>query len=134
MLEWFINHPTLRYGGYSLIAISFFIPFSLILERFKINLPSVKRKTLVIVLIGFAIFFYRNIDRIINEYQKYDYKVFLNPYYKVEVNYFRYEKRINNLIKNYNTCEINKSLCGKQIEVLILKKKLGKYIIKRKND
>ena len=134
LLEWFINHPTLRYGGYSLIAISFLIPFSLILERFKINLSSVKKKTLVIVLIGFAIFLYRNINRIVNEHQKYDYKVFLSPYYKVEDNYFRYEKRINNLIKNYNTCEINKSLCDKQIEALILKKKLGKYIIKRKND
>ena len=61
-------------------------------------------------------------------------KIFLNPYYKVDDHYFRYEKRINNLIKNYKTCKINSSLCDKQVEALVLKKRFGKYIIKRKND
>ena len=32
-VEWFINHPALRYGGYILIALITFIPISLILEK-----------------------------------------------------------------------------------------------------
>ena len=28
-IEWFYNHPSLRYGGYSLIALIFFIPISI---------------------------------------------------------------------------------------------------------
>ena len=35
LIEWFINHPALRYGGYSLVAISIFIPLSLLLENIK---------------------------------------------------------------------------------------------------
>ena len=34
-LEWFINHPALRYGGYCLLVTLIFIPFSFILEKFK---------------------------------------------------------------------------------------------------
>ena len=36
-LEWFINHPALRYGGYSLIALIFFIPLSIYLSKFIIK-------------------------------------------------------------------------------------------------
>ena len=32
-LEWFINHPALRYGGYTLLALMFFIPLSIFLEN-----------------------------------------------------------------------------------------------------
>ena len=33
IIEWFINHPALRYGGYSLIAVSF-LPF-IITRKYK---------------------------------------------------------------------------------------------------
>ena len=33
LIEWFINHPSLRYGGYHLFALIFFIPLAFYLEK-----------------------------------------------------------------------------------------------------
>ena len=133
IIEWFINHPALRYGGYSLIAVSFFIPFSLLLEKYKNNINSVKKKTFIIILISAVIFGLRNVDRIINENKKYNYNVFLNPYYKVDDSYFRIEKQTYNIIKNYKDCPKDKNACNKKDEFFI-KIKMGKYIFIRKKD
>ena len=70
LIEWFINHPTLRYGGYSLIAIFIFIPCALLLERFENSVALTRKKTFIILLIGFTIFIFRNTDRIIKENKK----------------------------------------------------------------
>ena len=32
LIEWFVNHPSLRYGGYSLVALTLLVPFSFKLE------------------------------------------------------------------------------------------------------
>ena len=108
LIEWFINHPTLRYGGYSLIAILIFVPCTLILERFKNKIGLTKKKTIVLLIIGFTVFIFRNTDRIINENKKYNYNPFLYPYYKIDNTYFRIENETNNLIKNYYNCEKGK--------------------------
>jgi len=130
LIEWFTNHPSLRYGGYSLFFIFLFIPISLVLERYKNNINLVKKKTFIILLIGISIFVLRNIDRINNESKKYDYKVFFNPYHKIDSTYFRFENQTNELIKNFDDCQINKKSCSKQNQ-FIIKKKLGKYIFIR---
>ena len=130
LIEWFSNHPSLRYGGYSLFFIFLFIPISLVLERYKNNINLVKKKTFIILLIGISIFVLRNIDRINNESKKYDYKVFFNPYHKIDSTYFRFENQINELIKNFDDCQIIKKSCSKQ-DQFIIKKKLGKYIFIR---
>ncbi|MDA9744273.1 hypothetical protein N9U84_00715 [Candidatus Pelagibacter sp.] len=131
LIEWFINHPTLRYGGYSLIAVLLFIPFSLILEKFDNNLNLIKKKTFIVILIGITIFIVRNIDRIIKENEKYNYNILLNPYYKIDNSLFRVENQIENLIKNYNFCQDNKPKCNKY-EQYVVRKKMDKYIFKRK--
>ena len=131
LIEWFINHPTLRYGGYSLIAVLLFIPLSLILEKFDNNLNLIKKKTFIVILIGITIFIVRNIDRIIKENEKYNYNILLNPYYKIDNSLFRVENQIENLIKNYNFCQDNKPKCNKY-EQYVVRKKMDKYIFKRK--
>ena len=133
IMEWFINHPALRYGGYSLIAVSFFIPFSLLLEKYKNSMNSVKKKTFYIILISAVIFGLRNVDRINNENKKYNYNVILNPYYKVDDSYFRIEKQTNNIIKNYKDCLKDRNACNKKDDFFI-KIKMGKYIFIRKKD
>ena len=133
LIEWFTNHPALRYGGYSLIALSFFIPFSLVLEKYKNRINLIKKKTFVIIFVATIIFGLRNIDRIIEENNKYNYNIFLNPYYKVDDTYFRVEKKINNTIKNYENCLENNNECNKNDEYFI-KIKMGKYIFIRNKD
>ena len=131
LIEWFINHPTLRYGGYSLIAVLLFIPLSLILEKFDNNLNLIKKKTFIVILIGITIFIVRNIDRIIKENEKYNYNILLNPYYKIDNSLFRVENQIENLINNYHFCQDNKPKCNKY-EQFVVRKKMDKYIFKRK--
>ena len=131
LLEWFINHPTLRYGGFSLIAILFFIPSSINFVSYMQRLKQIKKRTFIIILIGFTIFTLRNVDRIIQENKKYNYNVFTNPYFKVDnTNFFRIETMINNLINNYNFC-INYEKECKNKDQFIVKKKLNKYIFIR---
>ena len=43
LFEWFYNHPALRYGGYSLIALIIFIPFCNYMSKFKNDLKKIKK-------------------------------------------------------------------------------------------
>ena len=93
LLEWFINHPSLRYGGYSLVALALLVPFSFKLDSNNLSKNKIKNKTIVILLIGASIFCLRNIDRLIDENKQYKYNFLKNPYYKIQ-------KKILELIKD----------------------------------
>ena len=131
LIEWFINHPTLRYGGYSLIAIFIFIPCALLLERFKNSVALTKKKTFIILLIGFTIFIFRNTDSIIKENKKYNYNPFFYPYYKIDNTYFRIENQIDDLINNYYNCKNGKKICNNNLDYRVIKK-FNKYIFIKK--
>ena len=45
-IEWFYNHPALRYGGYSLIASILFISSSIYFSKFKIKYTDLKKNFL----------------------------------------------------------------------------------------
>ena len=131
LTEWFLNHPTLRYGGFSLIAILFFLPLSLVFQSYSQNLQLIKKKTLIIILIGITIFTLRNIDRIVNENKKYNYNVFINPYFKVDnKRFFRIETKINTLIGNYKDCQNYKVTCENKYQYNVTKK-FNKYTFTR---
>lgn len=96
-LEWFFFHPALRYGGYHLIALLIFIPFSTFAEKLiLINDKNIKRIKIFISLI-FVIFFVRNIDRIINEHKIYNYNLIDYPSYNIEFKNFSIASRIKNI-------------------------------------
>ena len=90
LLEWFLNHPALRYGGFSLIALSIFIPVSIFVEsRLNFNF-KLKKKITILVFISFIIFSFKNIDRIFKESDKYNYNPIINAHYFINdnANYF----------------------------------------------
>ena len=93
LLEWFFNHPSLRYGGYHLVALIFFIPISILLGSQKYSFSKNLKKIQIILLIGITIFCYRNIDRIINENKVYNYNPVKSPLYRLEEKDY-YMKRI----------------------------------------
>ncbi len=98
-IEWFLFHPALRYGGYHLIALLIFIPFSVYFENLLvINDKNIKRLKVFIILI-FFIFFMRNLDRIYKEHKIYDYNFLKYPSYNLEFENFQISSRIMN-IKN----------------------------------
>ena len=127
-LEWFYNHPSLRYGGYYIIAILIFIPLSIKLSNFKNDKKYIKNKIFIILFITISIFLYRNLDRIIQEKRIYEYSPVWNVYYYVDENHhFRVEREFKNVKKFYNDCTKLNVSC-KNENKLVAQKKFGRFI------
>ena len=127
-LEWFYNHPSLRYGGYYIIAILIFIPLSIKLSNFKNDKKNIKNKIFIILFITISIFLYRNLDRIIQEKRIYEYSPVWNVYYYVDENHhFRVEREFKNVKKFYNDCTKLNVSC-KNENKLVAQKKFGRFI------
>jgi hypothetical protein len=129
-LEWFYLLPTLRYGGYHLIAMIFFIPLSIYLSRYFTDAKVLKKKVYLLILLAAFIFFSRNISRLYEEYNIYNYNVFNNAYYNSDMQNFSIFKNIQNL----NKCHIEKdsSACtDSHIEVKFLNNSYIYYRVKK---
>jgi len=128
-VEWFYLLPTLRYGGYHLIALLLFIPLSIYLSKYSINPKVLKKKIFFIIFLTIIIFLSRNISRINKEYDNYSYDILNNAFYWDDQQNFKiYDK-----IKKLNKCNIKKdlSLCSDfYIRVKFLN---NRYIYYRKN-
>ena len=128
--EWFLNHPSLRYGGYVLFTIFMFFPVSIILERYENKIDKVKKKITILISITIIIFFSRNIDRINNEIIKYEYKPLNNPYYFIDDNHFRVQNNFNELIDNHKNCDLDLKNCDEK-KLLKIKEILpNRYLFK----
>jgi len=92
LLEWFLNHPALRYGGFTLIALSIFIPLSIFIEG-RLNLDSkLTKKITFLIFLSFFIFSFKNTDRILKEFDKYNYNPLINAHYYIDVNTYHFNK------------------------------------------
>jgi len=131
--EWFYNHPALRYGGYCIIALLFFIPACIKLELFKIDYIKYTRNTLILVIFAILVFNIRNIHRITKEVNFYQYKPINVTFYWVDDGNFRIQKKMNNFITQYEDCINSNNLCSMKKQKVY--KKYGKIIFNnRKND
>ena len=130
LFEWFYNHPSLRYGGYSLVALIMFMPFSLYISQF-ISIRFLKEKIIFLIVLSLIIFVGRNVNRINYEIQKYDYKVFSYPFYYLDQVHFRVDKYFNSMLVNYQNCVKNNEINCESLEGLSLSKKNIYYILKR---
>jgi hypothetical protein len=139
LFEWFYKHPALRYGGYCLIVLIFFIPFSILLEKFNSNYKQTAKKYLLIIILTFLIFFLRNTHRIYKEIIKYDYQPIKHGSYIVTKDYFGIVNSIDKLIVTINDCN-NKKIDGVKcpefvkVNKVIIGKFFGKYYFKEVHD
>lgn len=103
-IEWFINHPALRYGGYTILALLFFMPLADILSKYTKYNERVKKNINILIILSFGIFIFKNILRINYEIDKYDYNILKNPYFNLADNAFIYQNKIFKLKneKKYN--------------------------------
>jgi len=129
--EWFYNHPSLRYGGYSLICLLIFIPFSFFLEKKKINLEKIKKRFVILVVLSLIIFVSRNVNRMFIEAKKYNYMPYQSVYFNLTEDNYRFEKLFKKLINNYNNCTEGNSNCDPNLKPIVTKK-FGKYIFNKK--
>ena len=92
LLEWFLNHPALRYGGFTLIALFIFIPLSIFFES-RLNSDSkLTKKVTFLIFLSFLIFSFKNIDRILEEFDRYNYNPLINAHYYIDVNTYHFNK------------------------------------------
>lgn len=113
LFEWFYNHPSLRYGGYCLIASVAFIILSLKLEKSNQNFSNKKKKITYLIIFSLIVFSARNFDRIFNEVERYDYKPFKNVYFYVDDTYFDLDKKIKKLKTELFKCNNLEEKCIK---------------------
>ena len=124
-LEWFYNHPALRYGGYAIVTMLIFIPVSLVVSTNNIKFKKYFKNSIILIMLSLLIFNARNSARISSEIKKYNYDLLNTTFYEVSENHFRIENKMNRLIKSYNNCKNNNDDCdislGK-IEIIYGKK------------
>jgi hypothetical protein len=107
-IEWFYNHPALRYGGYHLIALLIFIPFALFLDN-KVNFDKkLYIRIIAILAIILIIFLTKNVIRIGKEIKLYHYNILYNVSYNEEFKNYDILNRIL-MIK-----DCNEDLCTKE--------------------
>jgi len=117
--EWFYNHPALRYGGYCIVASIVFLFFSIRLNKYKINTLKLKKRFQILILITIVIFLGRNMNRILNEIEFYNYKPMKNINYLINDNYFDKPNLVKSKIENYNLCQSEKRNCITQEKIKI---------------
>tara|TARA_B100000780_G_scaffold194142_1_gene136920 strand:+ start:19 stop:1173 length:1155 start_codon:yes stop_codon:yes gene_type:complete len=99
--EWFYNHPSLRYGGYALLALIFFIPISIYISQFKFDPLILKKKIYFILLLTLLIFISRNILRINKEFKQYGYNPIKGAFFYLNKDGFIINNNVEKLYKNY---------------------------------
>ncbi len=124
--EWFYNHPALRYGGYCLFALLFFIPVSLTLKKNSLKMTKVSQYFFILIFLSTSIFVTRNFLRIKKEINIYNYKPVSQTFYKVDEHDFRVTKQMNEIKINSNECLMETSECD--LNKKKVKKVLNKYI------
>ena len=139
LFEWFYKHPALRYGGYCLIVLIFFIPFSIFLEKLNESHKIAIKKYLLILIITFVIFFFRNAYRIYKEIVKYDYQPIKHSSYMITNDYLGIVTRVDRLIKTFENCtnqKLESKKCFDYVKVnnVIVGKFFGKYYFKSVHD
>ena len=127
-IEWFLNHPSLRYGGYILISLLLFIPFSIFLERYQVSIIKIKLRLKVLISIAIIVFISRNSVRISNEIEQYNYKPISNSFYRVEKGHFRIQVLFEDLIKNYENCKDKMGTCDLKKSKSVRELYPGRYI------
>jgi len=123
--EWFYNHPALRYGGYHILALMLFIPISVKLGLLKINVKEYSKKVIILISLTTIIFISRNINRIMNEVELYNFQPISKTYYFIDDGHFRIQKHMDKLIKHHNKCKKEKIECNTEPKI---KNVIGKIV------
>ena len=132
-VEWFYNHPALRYGGYCIIALLIFIPICLKLDISNVNYKYYIKSVIILLILTALVFNIRNINRIVKEVNLYKYKPLQETFYNLDNNIFRIQKQMEGHISRYNKCLNSREDCNSKGQKVYMK--YGKIIFNnRVND
>tara|TARA_B100000029_G_scaffold32588_1_gene31104 strand:- start:2403 stop:4001 length:1599 start_codon:yes stop_codon:yes gene_type:complete len=126
-LEWFLKHPSMRYGGFVLFALPIFILTSKKLESYKLNKKKALIPTVLLIFLTFFIYNARNVSRLNKEINNYSpgYNLLKSPFFhvddvKVKISYQEKSFKIYAPIKNMcwaapTPCSYNENLKVKNL-------------------
>jgi len=120
-IEWFYNHPSLRYGGFCLIVSFLFIIFSLKIEKSKQKFFNIKKKITYLIVFSLIVFIGRNLNRISKENDQYGYNPIKNVFYIVEDANFDIDRKMKNIIKDHINCIKQKKNCKNKENINVKK-------------
>ena len=113
----------MRYGGYVLFAIPFFVLTSISLEKLSYNKQKLYINSIIFIILTVLIFNSRNLIRINKEIKVYNYNILKSPFYftdKVEPelvhkrdNFYLYSTKIKNVLGIKNPCSYDRNLKSK---------------------
>ena len=106
-IEWFYNHPALRYGGYHLIALIVFIPLSIYLQNNYFNKKVFNKKLFILISIVLLISVSRNVGRIVKESKIYNYDFLAKPSYNRNFQNIKVYYLIKDMINCKSDCVKN---------------------------
>lgn len=105
---WFLKNPSLRYGGgYVVLSLLFFIPFSILLENQKYKFNFFQKRANILILVTIFIFILRNTNHMFFEIKKYNYNPIENPHYYLDESFKRLKTIKNNINIDSNYCIYN---------------------------
>ncbi len=110
IFEWFLKHPSLRYGGYVLFFIILCLPVSIMISNLKYKRKNYIQSIKIIFSIVIIIFASRNIIRLVNENDIYNYNIIKNPFYNIQDNYFTMKNNKRMFFYNISICEEKNSI------------------------
>jgi len=120
-VEWFYNHPALRYGGYCIIALLIFIPICLKLDINNVNYKHYIKSVIILLILTALVFNIRNINRIVKEINFYKYKPLQETFYNLDSNIFRIQKKMEGHISEYNKCLNSRKGCSLERQKVYMK-------------
>tara|TARA_Y100000816_G_scaffold282667_1_gene258637 strand:+ start:55 stop:1740 length:1686 start_codon:yes stop_codon:yes gene_type:complete len=129
LAEWFFNHPSLRYGGYVIFGLIFFIPLSYLLSKYQIS-QNFSFKVVTLFFLVTSIFVGRNIDRIVYEQNFYKANFKQNMLFFTDEKHFRIDKKLKDLSKIFNNCYSDNTECSDNQD-FVIKRGYGKMILIR---
>jgi len=132
-LIWFTNHPTLRYGGYSIFFLIISLPMALIFQSL-LDKDFFYKKLKFFIIFVVIIFNYKNFDRIKDEFNRADMFQFNNfPFFAIKDSQYT-ETKFKSGLTIYSSighCWSTPSPCGPVSKNLTVKKKGSYYFIQR---
>lgn len=103
--EWFLFHPSMRYGGFVIITLPIIIFFSYLFSKENYNINKLSRSLKNLIILSIIIFNIQNIKRVTNEINKYNYMPTSSPFFYLpevkyetkKINGINFNKPINNM-------------------------------------
>ena len=136
-LEWFLNHPAFRYGGYYLLCIIWFIPLSIYLSKKKFSFIDKRKVTISLIILSLLVFNLRNIKRIDEEFLRVtenNFPLFFAPIQTSKEFKFADDIKVYIPTGKYaeTGCWVVKTPCVGGVDNMFAKKKYGFKIFYRK--